>query len=220
MSALSFDVEKHKYFYGDRQLASVTKILEAVGLLKSGPWFNDPSHRQRGTAVHLACSLIDAGEYDEAGTHPLILPYARQYAAFRADTGFRGMQWEASFAHLDLGFAGTLDVAGLERDRELWLVDIKTGQMPLAASVAPQLAGYEDLVCNGWTIPRPDSDRNSWLIEYRRANPKVKIRRKCLCLPGGDAPKGVLRSFDEPRWIAVWRSAVTIYNIRKEHGLL
>lgn len=214
---LTFNPDTHEYFHFERELASVTKILGATGIYNDKWYGKDPIHRARGKAVHLACRLIDADEYDEAGTHELIVPYARQYLNFKERTGFRGMMWEVAFAHTAMGFAGTLDVPGLDRHDEPWLIDIKSGQMPDLVGV--QLAGYGHLVEEGVWMEQ-DITTPNWLGKFRRDNPKERFRKKCLVLPGGDTSEGQLKSFDEQRWVTVWRSCLTNYNIRKEFGKL
>jgi hypothetical protein len=219
---LSYRDSDHTYWHGDRELAGVTSILEATGIAPQFYRNLGPEYRQRGTAGHLAVFYVALGEYDEDSTHPAIRPFARQFMAFQEDTGFRPMIMECAYANVNLGIAGRLDMAGLDRHEEPSIVDLKTGSLPPDIYVATQLAGYDHLLTEGVRIPSPDSDNLTlnWAEKLIRDNPKLRFKRKCLHLPGGDAPRGTLKSFDQPKWASVWRSCITNYNARKEAGLL
>lgn len=213
MADLRFDSIDHAYWHGARRLASVTEILSAVGLTKNLDFLQlDDSYRHKGAAVHSACRLVDEGRLDAEGTHADILPYAEAYAAFKRDTGFVGHAWEVPMADVKLGIAGTLDALG-EAGGQTWLLDFKTGTCP--PTVGAQLAGYEHLLTNGEVIGEDEfgimkrtPDAPGWYLP---------LHRKSLNLVG---TKYVLKSHDEPRWPTIWRAAVTLYNARKEYGLL
>jgi hypothetical protein len=217
---LSFDPLLHEYHASGRLLPSVTTIMRATGLVNGWSIKEDPQYRMRGQAAHEAARLIDTGEYSEEGTHELIRPYARQYRQFVSDIGFIAHGWEISMAHITLGFAGTFDIVGLDKNGDVLLIDVKTGSsMPQLVGV--QLAAYEQLIIEGADIPKSDEPQlRNWASKLIRDHPKTKLRKRCLHLPGGDVSRGVLKSFDEPRWSSIWRGALNVYNARKEAGLL
>jgi hypothetical protein len=222
ISDLSFRDSDHTYWAGERELASVTRVLDATGMKPKFYKSLDPSYRQRGTAAHLACFLVGLGEYDEESTHPEIRPFARQFATFMEETGFKPLTMECGFAVPDLGVAGRRDMDGLDKHSEPWALDLKTGSMPPDIYVATQLAGYDHTLIDGVRIYGEDEDplQLNWLQKFVRDNKKARFRRKCLNLPGGDAARGTLKSFDEPRWATVWRSCLNNFNIRREYGQL
>ena len=87
MSELVFDPIDHSYLHGGRRLASVTRILRAVGLY-SDYSFATKEHRLRGQAVHRACHLIDIGQWDPERTHTEIIGYAYAYQKLAAEAGW------------------------------------------------------------------------------------------------------------------------------------
>jgi hypothetical protein len=217
---LRYEDATHQYFHGDRELASVSFVMEKTGMIPEAYRFLKPEYRLRGTAVHTCAALICEGVYDESSTHPFIVPFGRQFQAFIDDVGFRPKVWECAYAHTTLGFAGRFDLAGLDRHDTPLLVDIKTGTA-LPPMVGVQLAAYDHLLTEGVRIC-PASDRLilNWAEKFIRDNPKVRFKKRALLLPGGEVPRGTLKSFDEPRWNTIWRSALTVHNARREAGLL
>jgi hypothetical protein len=217
---LRYEDSTHQYFHGDRELTSVSVVMEKTGMIPEAYRFLKPEYRLRGTAVHTCATLICEGTYDESATHELIVPFGRQFQAFIEDIGFRPMVWECAYGHTALGFAGRFDLAGLDRHDTPLLVDIKTGSS-LPPMVGVQLAAYDHLLTEGVRIC-PDSDRLTlnWAEKFNKENPKARFKKRALMLPGGDVARGTLKSFDEPKWSAIWRGALTVHNARKEAGLL
>lgn len=149
MPVLDFVVQGHRYFLEDRELPSVTSVLKGQGLIDDR-WFTDEA-RQRGDYVHLACRLLDDDELANESLSPAILPYVAAYQSFLSVVRPMWTYIEHRVCDAVLGYAGTLDRAGLVQG-ERTLVDIKTGG--LYPSVGPQTAAYRRCLPNSHTWKR------------------------------------------------------------------
>jgi hypothetical protein len=214
---LSFDAATHEYRVGERRLPSVTEIMRVVGFASDYRFNADRKYRDRGHAVHMACQLVDANNYDRSRTHPEIVPYVDQYEGFVKLTGFKGRVWELALADPKAGFAGTLDVIGEARG-ELWMIDLKSGAT-LPKAVGVQTAAYDSLVSGNGHIINMDLDpaTREWFMEARRQ--KTRLKRKSLQLEAKPGP-GTLRGWDESEWVAWWASALVTYHGRRKLGML
>jgi hypothetical protein len=192
MASVTFDAGEHKYYVGSRELPSVTQILKSVGMYEA--FYSKEEHRLRGQAVHTACRLICEGRYREEGTHRVVVPFARACQRFIEATGYKQIAAEVPMGSVALGYAGTADGWGMVGD-QIWLVDFKSGNPPALAGA--QLAAYELLL----------------------AEQGVAVGSRKIVHLSDDERFRVL-SFDETRWKSVWRSALNVYNIRKEFNLL
>jgi hypothetical protein len=135
---LDFVVSEHRYYLdGERELPSVTTILKEQGLINAD-WFTEEA-RLRGDYVHLACRMVDDDELDDATLDPKILPYVDAYRKFLAVTQPDWTYVEHRVFDEVLGYAGTLDRAGMVQGTK-YLIDIKSGTVP--SSVGPQTAAY------------------------------------------------------------------------------
>lgn len=212
-TTFAFDHGKHAYTAGDLEMASVTSVLKAVRLY-SDYKFLDRRYRQRGTAVHQGCALVESGEYDEDSTHEEIRPYVLRYQEFVAETGFKGIAWELGMINSVMGVGGTLDVIGKIGD-ELTLIDVKSGECPKFVGV--QLAAYEHLFMTGKLIPSPNLDESQLTALARIRRDKPKIRRRSLQLT---PEKYHCRPHDDPGSMAIWINAASMYNVWRKHDLL
>lgn len=225
MSALSFDPIEHKYRDGSRRLFSTTEILRAVGLY-SDYSFADAVHKYRGHAVHIGCSMIDAGGDPQLQRYPteqlrkdIEEGYWVAFRRFKARTGFQGRIYECPFADPVSGFGGTFDVIG-ECGDELWMPDLKSGVLPELVPV--QLASYADLIQRGKPI-NPDHPGLPWLMEAVKSGRPIKRKAVRLEKDGTDTlfsqtSKGI--SYDDPMWASAWRSALNCFILRSNYGLL
>lgn len=194
-SDLRFDADAHKYYFDDVELPGVSRILTDMGLRKSGPWELDEKYRRRGHAVHLACHLVQEGTYDEATTHPAIVPYVQGYQQFVRDTGFTATLCEEPVCSLVLGTAGTFDQYGFV-DGDPWLVDIKSGTLPPLVGV--QLGAYRHM-----------------LREMRQITVS-----KCKAIRLEESGKYTIRDVSEQKYVNYWTNAVSIWKLRERHSLL
>jgi hypothetical protein len=139
-----FDEASHAYWLGDRRLPSVTQVIAPLSDWSSVPPALLERKRALGTAVHLACELDDAGDLDDAETHPEVLGYVNGWRRFMSATGAKVVMSERRAFHRRLGFAGTLDRVLLIEGQGV-LVDLKTAAAP-SPSWGVQLAGYQLLL--------------------------------------------------------------------------
>jgi hypothetical protein len=163
----------------------VTEALTLAGLVDA-QWFTEASSA-RGTAVHAACALDDAGDLDESTVHPAVAPYLSGWRRFRAEMQPEILTIEEGVRHEPYRYRGTLDrrmkLRGIEG-----VGDIKTGA-PLASHPI-QLAAY------ALTFDRPLA---RWGI-YLREDGSYRIEE---CRDR--------RDFD------VWKAVITVANFIQEH---
>lgn len=135
-----FEKESHKYFFGDQELPSVTRVLIGAGLIDT-QWYTEVG-RARGSAIHIACQFDDEGDLDEETLDPAVAPYLEAWRAFRKDTGFEPTETEQPSFDAIRGYAGTPDRIG-RRGNKKSVVDIKSGGKHPAYQI--QLAAYANL---------------------------------------------------------------------------
>lgn len=125
----------------------VSTILKEMGLSKRYPdGIPALEHaRARGSAVHKAIELYEAGTLDVDRLHPAIAPYFRGYLAFKAGEGFQPVDIELPVAHATLRYRGTLDARGTltADDGARVLVDFKCSKQPDLTACTYQLAAYD-----------------------------------------------------------------------------
>lgn len=150
-AVFNFDEASHTYTLDGVRLPSVTQLLAPIK-----PDFSMvppdvlEAKRALGVAVHTACEIDDQGELDDEGTDPVVMRYVAAWRLFRTQTAATILANERRLYHPTLRFAGTVDRAadistGRGSARDLWILDLKTGDEP-HASYGVQLAGYEALL--------------------------------------------------------------------------
>lgn len=167
MQTVHFDEETHKYTVLEtgEELPSVTHILKAEGYLPVYPETSDVRTAMlRGTYVHKACDLLDAGLLDWGALDTELVPYVEAYASFIRDSEFRVRICEVPMMHRSLRYSGTLDREGQlpgfgERDQ--LYIDLKTGSY--LGWHALQLAGYALLARQSIWLPKPPEVRRAVL---------------------------------------------------------
>jgi len=136
VSSLIFRSEDHSYWRGDERVPSVTQIIDDVGLIDT-TWFT-PESRERGTAVHVGCQLLNERSLSWESVDPRIEPYIRAYDRFLLEIDWVPESWEKI---VDGGtYAGTYDLIMERPDGSRILIDIKSGCMPKWAGM--QTAAY------------------------------------------------------------------------------
>lgn len=137
---LRFDEEQHRYFLGQRELPSVTHVIDHVlqDLARIPPDMLLAA-RERGTAVHKACELADLGTLDWSTLDVALFPYVEAWERFKVETRFVPIRIEERIYSEVYGYAGTLDRIG-SMDYKETLIDIKSGEVYPSAGV--QLAAY------------------------------------------------------------------------------
>jgi hypothetical protein len=143
---LAFDAPSHVYAWKGAIVPGVTTIIRnALG----NPFERVAADvlelaRQRGSAVHKACELDDAGLLDEATVDSRIVPYVDAWRVFRHQFKFQVLFAETPLYSMVHGFAGTPDCAIALLDGVMAVLDRKTGLPGPAAAM--QTAAYAHLV--------------------------------------------------------------------------
>lgn len=128
-----FDPATHSYFRGTRRVPGVTEILDA---LDPGAYTNVPAfYRDRGTAVHLACEILNTGgEIAPDSLDAAIGGFVEAYRRFLREMRPDILESEVMVYDEEYDFAGRLDLrlrlgATWQGDaRWVYTVDIKSGQ--------------------------------------------------------------------------------------------
>ena len=196
-----FDEEPHSYTVKGIKVLSVTQTIALAGL---GPdFFLVPPAvlkmaQDRGSAVHLACAFMDAGELDWSTVDPRIIGYVKAYEKFRKECPMKTVAIEKKLSAMigPYQLAGTPDLIGFIKGRRA-VVDLKTSQT-MSKSMGLQTAAYRLLWCYSnprqllhdryglqlkkdgtyKLIPHEDpDDEQAFLAALEYANAKKKIER-------------------------------------------
>lgn len=200
MGNLTFNAELHEYRIDGIVIPSVTQILEAAGLSDVSRIPKDILERASnfGKAVHKAIELHCKGNLDMDSVDPILMLYLEAWKAFAEDFGYQFKRAEHRGAHPTYRYGFTIDQEGeitKGKYQGLAIGDIKTGQA--YPSHKYQLnGGYKLAIGNA----------NTFILYL---NPEFK-------------PRGykVIFAVNNKRDQAVFLSALTLYNVRKEEGLL
>ena len=151
----AFDAEKHEYTINGARVPSVSQLasrLQDFGQISAERL---EFAADRGSKVHLACQLWDAGMLDEESLDHQLRGYLEAWKRFCRDNKpeWDHMWIERAAYHEVLRFAGTPDRGGLIGS-ELAVVDIKAVSQ-LSPVTGIQLAGYKLLMShNGFEATR------------------------------------------------------------------
>lgn len=138
---LIFNEERHEYRENGIIRPSVNQILKAEGYINDR-WFTKEACA-RGTAVHTAVQLLEAGQLDWSTVDETVMPRVMAYESFRRETDFEPLFVEAMGSHPHYLYAGRPDLVGI-LNGFLVVPDIKTGARQ--DWMALQLAGYVELL--------------------------------------------------------------------------
>lgn len=154
MPLLTYDDPSHVYRLDQRWIPGFTRVLSDLGYSGKGAEFFTAASRQRGTAAHFACQLVDqycpqAVTLEDAlkvlDLDERLQPYLAGYLWFKKEKGFVAEHNELRVYSARLNVAGTLDKWGRYRDGRKVLVDLKSwkgqGAKP-KHSAEIQTAGY------------------------------------------------------------------------------
>jgi hypothetical protein len=116
---VTFNPKNHTYWWGKRQLPSVTTIIaKAIAPFKHFP--DTPDHKkyleykgQLGTAVHKLAEYELKGTLDEGSIHESIKGYHTAIQAARKAINIRPICIEKAVYSTRLGFAGTMDLRAI-----------------------------------------------------------------------------------------------------------
>jgi hypothetical protein len=187
----------HQYFFGDRELLGVTRVLDLVGITDfSAPWFSD-WHRDRGAMVHQMVALENEGALDEGTLDERLVGYLTGYRLFRAEVGGEVERSETLVSDLTIGAAGTLDlIVQHSADHALRrrLFDIKPADYP-ATSI--QLAAYARMAKSLYDRP-------------------VAFSRAALVIPGDGTYRVI--PYDDPHDEQTFLAALRVAHWQVAHG--
>lgn len=192
-------LEADSHIYTDttsgETLPSVTQILGSVGLIDSR-WYTDES-RERGTEVHEAIHLINAGILDYSDYRHLdIYGYLEAYRRFVAQSGFEVRASERVVWHESMRYAGKIDHYGILNSAGV-IIDFKTG------SVQRWHGWQGEAYRLAWNSQCPDHPAVRFLICELRKDGKYSLQ---------NGWKG--KSFADQIWQSQWRSIVTVSYLR------
>lgn len=136
-----FDPSIHKYYLNDREIPSVTQVLEPLQELEGIPYTVLEVARTFGQHVHSACALMVKNELDWATLDTKLVPYVSAARDFIKDSGLVILRSEYSMCDSQLAIAGTLDIAGIIA-KHFWILDWKSTSV-MSRTVGLQLSGYE-----------------------------------------------------------------------------
>jgi len=130
-------------------LPSVTQILREAGLISTA-WLTEFG-RDRGSAVHVACQLLDEGDLDESSVDENVAPYLAAYKRFLTEMRPEILAIEKPVTNGIYLYRGTLDrIYKFPTKTRSVLVDIKCGACEPWHSI--QTAGYQ--LCEDQTLTR------------------------------------------------------------------
>jgi hypothetical protein len=126
-----YDPEFHNYFIDEVLVPGATRVMGDCGITDNR--FYKQEHRDRGSAVHDGCCLVDRDDWDEDSTSPAIVPYLKQYERFLVDNRINP---QADILLTEEPLFSAVWRYGVTPDRvyrireENWLVDFKSGGSP------------------------------------------------------------------------------------------
>lgn len=192
MPQLTFEPGPHRYAVDGVELPSVTTILAGAGLVNAE--YYTERCRWRGSAVHLACQLLDEQDLDHDSVDPEHYGYVEAYLRFLDDYDFKPELIEKSLWSPVFRFAGTPDRTGLINGNKA-VIDLKTGA-PVAADRL-QLAAYESMLGTPGTWER--------IRLHLKADGKYSIKQ----YPRSEAAAD----------FGLFLSAINVFNFRKRENL-
>ncbi len=101
-----YSVQRRWFYKGDRKVPSMGRILDLR--FPMSRWI-DPWYLERGSMVHAATVMIDAGTLDWSALDPRIVGYCAAYRRFREIMPCRVLASEHKVCHPSGRFSGRLD---------------------------------------------------------------------------------------------------------------
>lgn len=139
---LTFNEKEHKYYYGGKELPSVSKIMESISchFYSNIPQVALDIACERGSAIHKA--IYDKELFDDYELEDKYKPYFDSYLKFKEDYKPEILHQEKMLTNGE--FAGTIDYI-CKIDNELYLIDFKTSKELHKNLISVQLEGYRKL---------------------------------------------------------------------------
>jgi len=140
----SFDSEKHRFLYKNKEYPSVTTIIQDSQYAINCDFIED-WYRDRGIKIHRACNLFDNNTLDELSVDERIKGFLKGWQKFINDFNAKIVLNEETLFSTKLLTGGTLDRV-IKYNRKNILVDIKTSATINKDFCGLQLAGYSLLL--------------------------------------------------------------------------
>lgn len=197
---IEFSEQDHTYRLNGNPADSVTTILKEEGYIDD-TWFR-PEATERGTHIHQATELLDAGVMElEDFEGSEILPYLQAWESFKRDSGYRVVKTETLVGNPGMGYAGTLDRLMATPDEAEIMVDLKSGAHELWHGL--QLAAYRLAFIETFGY-----DVAGVRVVHLKKNGKYSI-----CDEDKDVGK-----YDSTIWDSHWKTIMSARNLRKRYG--
>lgn len=144
---LTFDETAHVYYWHGKPRPNVTRIIAPLTDYSMIPAARLERARQQGVAVHRMVELDCKNDLDVATLPEWLRPYLAAWHRFKDETGFECWDAERRFYNERLGYAGTLDLAGilhkLPKIRDGAIIDVKRSLFG-GPAIGLQTVAYED----------------------------------------------------------------------------
>ncbi len=136
-STLQFDAASHTYTVDGEDKPSITKFIEACGLVDYSMLSQEDLafYQDRGTALHNATWYSDEGDLNADTMDPEVKPRLQAWLKFRRDLPFRTLLIEKRMYDPIYGFAGTPDRVVEFPDGRRGVIELKTGAIQKAAAL-------------------------------------------------------------------------------------
>ncbi len=195
----TFDEVDHVYKVDGIVYASITQVIEGVGLVdySAFPLEDLAFYQNRGTALHRAAWYSDEGDLDEDTVDPLVLSRLQAWHKFRKDLPFTIICNEAPRYDRTYGYAGTPDRLVSFPDAGRAVIELKSG--PIQPAAAIQTAAQANLLQAG----RPELLRR--LAVHLKGDGSYSVKEFCQSQARTD--------------LSTFLSALTVYRFRKANGL-
>lgn len=139
---LTFNEKEHKYYYGGKELPSVSKVMESITchFYSDIPQMALDIACERGTQVHKA--ILDFELFDDYEIEDKYKEYFESYLKFKEDYKPEILHQEKMLTNGE--FAGTIDYI-CKINNKTWLIDHKTSKEIHENLIAVQEYGYKEL---------------------------------------------------------------------------
>lgn len=121
---LTFDAEKHHYFWNKVRVPGISEIIKTVGLGRDYAGV-DTFYRDRGIAVHKCIEFYLNGTLDELTVDPVCVPYLDAFKEWAFYKDVLMLNTEKMLYSVEYNFAGTLDLIAHD-----WIYDYKCSKNP------------------------------------------------------------------------------------------
>lgn len=158
MSELIFNEEDHAYYVGSERMPSVTQVLSVLGGYEGIPAAILAKAAARGTAVHTATELDDAGTLDYGSLDDELIGYVMGWQKFKHEKKPVILDAEVRGYHPVLKFAGTRD-RRIQIGNKVGILDIKSSYM-LMPTTGPQTAAYIEIYNAG--VTKEEKIKHRW----------------------------------------------------------